>query len=107
MDCHNPTEMKDPTVSVVIPNYNYAEYLPECIESVLAQTYRDWEIIVVDDTSTDDSCAVVKKYVAQYPEKIRLIHLNGGPSGTPRAINTGVRAMRGQYFTWLSSDDRS
>ena len=99
--------MKTPRVSVVIPNYNYAHYLPECIESVLGQTYRDWEIIVVDDTSTDNSCAVVKRYVERYPKNIRLIRLNGGPSGTPRAINTGVRAMQGQYFTWLSSDDRS
>jgi tetratricopeptide (TPR) repeat protein len=98
--------MKTPAVTVVIPNYNYASYLPECIESVLAQTYKDWELIVVDDTSTDESCSVAKRYVAQHPEKIRLIRLTGGPAGTPRAINAGVRAMRGQYFSWLSSDDR-
>ena len=99
--------MKTPGVSVVIPNYNYARYLPECIESVIGQTYRDWEIIVVDDNSTDGSCEVVEHYVAGNPERIRVIKLNDGPSGTPRAINAGVRAMRGRYFSWLSSDDRS
>lgn len=94
-------------VSVVVPNYNYAHYLPECLDSMLTQTFSDWEVIVVDDTSTDGSCDIVERYVDRYPGKFNLIRLSGGPSGTPRAINAGVREMRGEYFSWLSSDDRS
>jgi glycosyltransferase involved in cell wall biosynthesis len=94
-------------VSVVVPNYNYARYLPECLDSMLAQTYPNWEAIVVDDSSTDESTAVVERYVAAWPDRFRLLRLTGGPSGTPRAINAGVSVMRGRYFSWLSSDDRA
>jgi teichuronic acid biosynthesis glycosyltransferase TuaG len=97
---------KPPTVSFIVPNYNYGHYLGECLESAVQQTYTDWEIVIIDDSSTDDSLHIARQYVEQYPEKIRLIELHDGPGGPPRAVNTGIRAMRGRYFSWLSSDDR-
>jgi glycosyltransferase involved in cell wall biosynthesis len=97
---------KLPTVSFIVPNYNYGHYLGECLESAVRQTYTDWEIVIVDDSSRDNSREIARSYVEQYPEKIRLIELQDGPGGPPRAINAGIRAMRGRYFSWLSSDDR-
>jgi glycosyltransferase involved in cell wall biosynthesis len=98
--------MKRPVVSVVIPNYNYGHFLAECIESVLNQTYRDWEIIVVDDNSTDGSREIVAGYIQRHSDRqISLVVNPLGPSGTPTPINMGIRQMRGEYFAWLSSDD--
>jgi teichuronic acid biosynthesis glycosyltransferase TuaG len=97
--------MNAPVVSVVVPNYNYAHFLQECIDSVLDQSFQDWELIVVDDNSTDNSREIARGYVARYPNRISLLHNSSGPSGTPTPINMGIRYMRGQYFAWLSSDD--
>ena len=63
-----------PLVSVVTPFYNTQDYLAECIESVLRQTYTNWEYILVDNCSTDGSGDIAKHYAARFPEKIRLIH---------------------------------
>jgi len=93
-------------VSVVVPNYNYGHFLSECIESVISQTYKNWELIVVDDNSTDNSMDVVQSYINKYPNlDIKLIHNKKGPSGTPTPINIGIKNMKGEYFAWLSSDD--
>lgn len=62
-----------PLVSVVTPFYNTREYLPECIESVLRQTYQNWEYVLVDNFSTDGSSEIAARYASRYPEKIRLI----------------------------------
>lgn len=88
-----------PKVSVVIPTYNYAQYIKEAIDSVLAQTYKDYEIIVVDDGSTDDT----KGTVSQYGPEIEYIRQeNQGPSA---AKNTGIRNSKGEYIGILDSDD--
>ena len=63
-----------PLVSVVTPFYNTRDYLAECIESVLRQTYTNWEYILVDNFSTDGSSEIAKHYADKYPDKIRLIH---------------------------------
>ena len=63
-----------PLVSVVTPFYNTREFLAECIESVLHQTYTNWEYILVDNCSTDGSTEIAKRYASQYPNTIRLIH---------------------------------
>jgi glycosyltransferase involved in cell wall biosynthesis len=97
--------MRAPVVSVVVPNFNYGHFLQECIESVLDQNFPDYEVIVVDDNSEDNSREIVRGYVSRYPDRISLLHNSAGPSGTPTPINMGIRYMRGQYFAWLSSDD--
>jgi glycosyltransferase involved in cell wall biosynthesis len=84
-------------ISVVIPVYNQAEYLPDAIESVLAQTVKPKEIIVVNDGSTDDSLQVAKKY----PVKV----INQVNKGLPSARNTGIMNMKGTHFFPLDADD--
>ncbi|MEK6374321.1 MAG: glycosyltransferase family 2 protein [Acidobacteriota bacterium] len=87
------------TISVIIPTYNYARYLRDAIDSVLAQTVAPLEIIVVDDGSTDDTPQVLTAYGA----KIRAIHQSN--QGVAAARNTGVAAARGEYIAFLDSDD--
>jgi glycosyltransferase involved in cell wall biosynthesis len=91
--------MAVPSVSVIIPTYNRASFLPAAIESVLTQSFQNIEVIVVDDGSTDDT----KTAVEQYKERIRYIHTDhGGPS---HARNVGMKAATGKYIAFLDSDD--
>ena len=88
-----------PQVSVIIPTYNYARFLPNAIDSALAQTFREYEIIVVDDGSTDNTADVAKRYAGQ----IRYHHQeNRGLSG---ARNAGCRLASGELFAFLDADD--
>ncbi len=90
-----------PTVSVVIPTYNQAEFLKAAIRSVLAQTFQDFEIIVIDNYSTDGTSHVIRQIGDQ---RIRLIsHRNNGIIASSR--NRGILASQGQYVAFLDSDD--
>lgn len=89
-----------PCVSVIIPAYNRAHVLPRAITSVLNQTFTDYEIIVVDDASTDDTGTVVQN--TDGPLRVICHELNRGPAA---ARNTGIRAARGAYVAFLDSDD--
>lgn len=91
--------MKQGLVSVIIPNYNYAQYLREAIDSVLAQTYRDIEVIVVDDGSKDDSRAVLESY----GDTIKAIFQQN--QGVAAARNNGAAASDGEYIAFLDADD--
>jgi glycosyltransferase involved in cell wall biosynthesis len=91
----------NPLVSVVIPVYKGAAYVGQAIESVLAQTYRNIEIIVVDDGSPDDGAT--RRAVEAYLPRVRYIYQENG--GVAAALNTGARNMRGEIFSWLSHDD--
>jgi glycosyltransferase involved in cell wall biosynthesis len=86
-------------VSIVIPAYNNAKFLPEAIESVLDQTYKDYEIIVVDDGSTDNT----KEVLAPYFDKIKYIQQQNQGAGNAR--NTGIRHSQGEYIAFLDADD--
>ncbi len=88
-----------PLVSVVIPNYNYALYIGKCIESILAQTYGNIEVIVVDDGSTDNSHEVLKRYV----DKVRVIYSHN--FGVNHARNLGIRNCNGKFVSFCDSDD--
>jgi len=89
-------------ISVIIPVYNVEEYLRECIDSVLKQTYENYEIILVDDGSTDGSGKICDEHATKY-EKITVIHKeNSGPSGTR---NAGISVAQGEYIYFLDSDD--
>ncbi len=86
-------------VSVVIPTYNCAQYITEAVESVLNQTYKDFEIIVVDDGSRDNTKEVIKRYL----NKIKYIYQqNSGPSA---ARNRGIKEAKGEYIAFLDADD--
>lgn len=93
---------KHPTVSVVIPVYNRGKFVAETINSALAQTYRDFEIIAIDDGSTDDSLAVLRSF----GDQIQLVqHPNGENRGQSAAINLGLKHARGRLIAVLDSDD--
>ena len=101
-----------PAVSIVIPMYNVEKYIGEGLDSILAQTCQDFEVIVVDDCSTDNSCAVVESYIPKFNQhrgggenRLRLVHskVNSGSGATPG--NIGMRLSRGKYLFFLESDD--
>jgi hypothetical protein len=96
--------MNEPQISVIIPCYNHGRYLPEAVASVVAQTFGDWELIIVDDGSTDDSAAVAERLIACYTRyPIRL--LRQANQGLSASRNSGVRAARGAYILPLDADD--
>ena len=92
-----------PKVSVIIPTYNRAEYLPDAIDSVLAQTFRDFEVIIIDDGSTDNTREIIEKYIKRYPQIIRPFYQMN--SGASVARNKGIEEARGEYIAFLDSDD--
>lgn len=94
--------MNSPTISVVVPCYQQGHFLPECIESVRAQTFQDWELIVVDDGSPDDTALVARRYEAA-DSRIRLLQKPNG--GVSSARNAGFREARGRYLQFLDADD--
>ena len=89
-------------ISVVIPVYNVEQYLRECLDSLLAQTFTDWEAICVNDGSPDDSLSILEKYAAADQRFKIICRENGGLSA---ARNTGVHATSGKYLYFLDSDD--
>ncbi|HTL45305.1 MAG TPA: glycosyltransferase family A protein [Vicinamibacterales bacterium] len=91
-----------PTISVIMPAYNVEQYLAASVESVLAQTYRDWELVIVDDGSTDRTGRFADEYAARDP-RIRVVHQRNG--GLSAARNTAMRYARGEFFALLDSDD--
>jgi glycosyltransferase involved in cell wall biosynthesis len=87
---------------VLVPSYNQAHFLPETLDTLLAQTYPNWEALVVNDGSTDDTPAVLAGYAARDPRFRVFNKANGGVS---TALNEGIRQARGEWICWLSSDD--
>lgn len=92
----------NPLVSIVIPVYNGSNYLKDAIDSALAQTYKNIEIIVVNDGSNDNG--KTERIARSYGKKIRYFKKNNG--GVASAINFGIKKMKGEWFIWLSHDDR-
>ena len=94
--------MSNPLISVIVTAYNIEQYLPRCMESLLAQTYGNLEIILVDDGSTDATPQICDAYAAQ-SDKVQVIHRpNGGPSA---ARNSGVGLAKGTYIGYVDGDD--
>ena len=88
-----------PEVSVIIPAYNSARYVTDAVDSVLAQTFKDFEVLVIDDGSTDDTESVMRRYGSQ----VRYIRQQNG--GVSVARNRGIRESRGRYVAFLDADD--
>ncbi len=91
----------EPKVSIIIPAYNASNYLSQAIDSALAQTYKNIEIIVVNDGSRDNGAT--REVALSYGDKIRYIEKENG--GSSSALNRGVQEMTGDWFSWLSHDD--
>lgn len=96
-------ELQLDLVSVVTPVYNAERFIAETIESVLKQTYQNWELLLVNDCSQDSSQAIVEEYVNK-DKRIRLINLKEN-SGAAVARNTGLEAAKGQFIAFIDSDD--
>lgn len=92
-----------PKYSIVVPTYNVENYIEKCLRSILAQDFEDYEIIVVNDGSTDESAIVVEKMVSEYPNRIRLISQEN--KGLGGARNTGIQEASGEYILFIDSDD--
>lgn len=89
-----------PLVSVIIPVYNVGKYLDECIESILSQTISNFEIILVDDGSTDDSLNICNKYKNK---NVIVIHQEN--SGVSAARNAGIKVAKSEFITFVDGDD--
>ena len=103
----NPTQkqqekIENPLFSLIVPIYNVERYLEQCIESVLAQDYQNYELILVDDGSPDNSIDICTKYAKQYSNIVFIHKINGGLSD---ARNAGIKIARGEYLMFLDSDD--
>lgn len=90
-------------VSIITPLYNCSEFLDDTLNSVLVQTYQNWEVIMVDDCSSDNSVLIAQEFVEKYP-RIKLIQLAEN-SGAAVARNTAIEAAKGRYIAFLDSDD--
>ncbi|RYA23177.1 glycosyl transferase [Malaciobacter halophilus] len=95
--------MQSDLVSIITPSYKSAKFIAQTIESVLTQTYQNWEMIIVDDCSPDSSNEIIEKYIEK-DSRIRLIKLdkNSGASG---AKNVGLKNAKGRYISFIDSDD--
>ena len=91
-----------PTVSIIVPLYNVEQYIGECLDSIAAQDFADYEVVAVDDGSPDGSRAIAEEHAAR-DRRIRVLSRENGGLGAAR--NTGVRHARGRYLTFLDSDD--
>lgn len=98
--------MTSPVVSCVIIFYNAEPFLDEAIESVFAQHFEDWELILVDDGSVDSSAAIAQRWVDRAPLQARLVtHPGGGNRGMSASRNLGMASARGEYVAFLDADD--
>lgn len=96
--------MINPTVSIVLPCYNGVGHLAQSIESVLAQTFTDWELILVNDCSKDNSLEIMQQYAAK-DSRISIIN-NERNLKLPASLNRGFQEAKGKYLTWTSHDNR-
>ena len=93
---------KSPLISVIVPVYKVEKYLPACLDSLLAQTYRNFELIVVNDGSPDDCWQIMQRYAAQ-DARVRIFNKENG--GVSSARNFGLDVARGEYIGFVDSDD--
>ena len=101
----NITDKKSPQISLIVPFYNTEKFLPLLFESIIQQTFTDFEVIAVDDCSTDNSIKIIEKFLPQLENKLKIVkrEKNSGSPGIPR--NDGMELARGKYIAFADSDD--
>lgn len=97
--------MKNPLVSIIIASYNYAEYISQSIESILGQTYKNWELIIVDDGSKDNSVEIINKYANRHENIYFFQHENAKNMGLKQTLILGIKKSQGEHIAFLESDD--
>ena len=90
-------------VSIITPSYNSEQFIGQMIESIIAQTYQNWELLITDDCSTDNSCAIIEKYARQ-DNRIKLFKLDCN-SGAGIARNESIKHANGRYIAFCDGDD--
>lgn len=100
-----PARLPCPAISVIVPMYNVEKYVGECLDSLLAQTFQDFEVIAIDDCSTDNSILVVESYAGKFNGRLKITKMkrNTGGGGIPR--DKGISISRGEYVFLLDADD--
>lgn len=93
----------DEKISILMPSYNYASYIREAIESVIKQTYTNWELIIIDDASTDSSLGIIKEYLRKDP-RIKLV-INEKNLGLAKTLKKGISFAEGNWLLFWSADD--
>jgi len=95
-----------PLVSIIMPAYNSASFLPDSIKSILNQTYRNFELIIIDDFSKDNSLAIIKNFASKYPDKIKVVELKRNYNhGGDSCANQGIIKAKGKYIARMDADD--
>jgi glycosyltransferase involved in cell wall biosynthesis len=95
-----------PLVSIIVPFLNEERFIEQAIQSVFAQTYANWELLLVDDGSTDASTQIATRYAEQYPEKVRYLEHSGHQNrGISASHNLGISQAKGEYIAFLDADD--
>jgi glycosyltransferase involved in cell wall biosynthesis len=98
--------MSAPAVTVLVPSYNYARYLPDALRSASAQTFTEFELLVVEDSSTDQSPAVARAFAARDARVRVLTHADGRNHGLPATLALGLAAAQGRWTAFLEADDQ-
>lgn len=91
-------------VSVIMPAYNADDFISEAIESIIKQSYKNWNLVILNDGSTDNTKTIAEKYIKKYPDKISLIDKEKN-EGTVSGLNKLIKSVNGKYICWLSADD--
>ena len=100
-----PEKESVPEISIIVPMYNVEEYVGECLDSILVQTFKDYEVIIVDDCSTDNSREIVKSYMPKFHGNLKLIESEKNSGGCAIPRNIGLDHACGNYIFFLDSDD--
>ena len=96
------TQGNKPLVSIVLPTYNREEYLSRSIDSIINQTYKNWELLIIDDGSTDETLSLIKNYLNKFSNIRYFFHENRGAA---YSMNIGMQNSKGEFITFLGSDD--
>ena len=96
---------KKPFISVVVTSYNYEKYIKKTLDSILNQSYKNYEVIIVEDNSKDNSMDIIKKYVSKYKNFHLFTHENNQNKGLIESIRLGINKSSGEYIAFLESDD--
>lgn len=103
MEAEHTEALIAPTISMILPVYNGGRYLRMALDSIFSQSFQDFELVAVDDCSTDETPLILAEYAARHP-RMRVI-TNEVNRKLPASLNVGFRAARGQWFTWTSDDN--
>ena len=100
----NTEIIKNDLVSIITPNYNCARFIGQTIESVLSQTYRNWEMLIIDDCSTDNSVEIIEKQIKQ-DKRIKMFKTESNSGSPMKPRNIGIQNAQGRFIAFLDSDD--